>query len=830
MALSKWIKISFVVLSLAHGIEAKEAIYSGIKIKDIHIVTKNVNLKNDLEKFLNPYRGKISSQEIINEIQSEITDYLSNKKYLQATLSSPTLEKPHPDQIILSYKINNPIQYHFIIRGNKQVQTSTLYKIINKENLLNHPNFTDVVQSEIIEYYKSLAFNDIKIKTSLIKKSQYAHYIRVNLKEGQPFLIQDLKISGITDKETSRYLDLFHTYTTDSLKYKYYVAKEFDSTLQKVVTHLRKRGFYNAVIYYKNIFYRQNKVFIEIIINEQTPIKIEKIVIEGNKQFNKKMIQNIIELKPGDNLDVPKLEENISKLIHKYFEKGFLRAEINKKDLVQISRVSKSATIKVHISENQKVYAKDIQVQGNNKISSDFIIHASSLKKDDVVTYKKIGQAMDFIEDLGLFTRVDIQPGKGDSIIISVQENTFNSLRFRLGVNTEHTFSGKISAELNTKNILQDNNSQLLLNMEAQPNYRLFKNIFNLPSNQWNIFTQPQSAGNYLPYYLSGSYKRYYALGSRWSGQMSYSHANSIFSFTNLSPLEEDSVDTYLGSSEKVEWLKSHKFSFNVERKFDLNTLLTVKVWEVDLRSSHIQNFLFYPDNTQNHMTFDFEEPTIIAETGLEVRIDRRDNRFFPQKGFHFESTLNYSSPYIGAHEDIHFIRAEAKHTYYAPVLHTNTIFAQSIHSGVVHRLNSGQVPVSRLFILGGVGSLRGYNGEISGLSAHRVPSVKDLPIANAVENKPVSSAYVLVKNEVRIPLDKRLGLTLFYDGGLVLIHETSLKRHYGHSVGIGLYGLTPLGIPAVINVGYRLDPDTHITGVDGSTSTIHTDFSIGFF
>ena len=828
MTPAKWIKIFYVVMFLAHGIEAKEAIYSETKIKDIHIVTKNINLKNDLEKFLSQYRGKISSKETINEIQSEITDYLSNKKYLQATLTSPTLQKTHPRQSILSYTINNPIQYHFIIRGNKQVQTSSLYKIINKENLLNHPNFTDVVQNEIIKYYKSLAFNDIKIKTSLIKKSQYVHYIRVNLTEGQPFLIQDLKISGITDKKTSRYLDLFQTYATDSLKSNYYVAKEFDSTLQKVVTHLRKRGFYNAVIYYKNIFYSQNKVFIEIIINEQTPIKIEKVVIEGNRQFDKKTIRNIIELKPGDNLDVPKLEENISKLIRKYFEKGFLRAEIDKENLVQISRVSKATVIKIHISEGQKVYAKDIQVQGNSKISSDFIIHASSLKKDDVVTYKKIRQAMDFIEDLGLFTRVDIQPGKGDSVIISVQENTFNSLRFRFGVNTEHTFSGKILAELNTKNLFKNNNSQLLLNMETRPNYRLFRDMFNLPSAKWNTFTNPQSIGQYLPYSLSSSYKRYYVLGTRWSGQVSYSHANSIYSFVKLPSLQNSDV-SYLDSSEQVEWLKSHKVSFNLERKFDLNTLLTFKVWELDLRSSYIQDFLFYPDKIQNHMTFKFEEKTVIAETGLEIMVDRRDNRFFPRKGFQFESNLSYSSPYIGAHEDIHFIRAEAKHTYYAPLLYTNTIFAQSIHGGVVHRLNSGQVPVARLFILGGVGSLRGYNGEHGGINAHRVPSTTGLPIANAVENKPYSSAYVLVKNEIRIPLDKKLGLILFYDGGLVFLHDTSFKRHYGHSIGVGLYGLTPLGIPAVINVGYRLNRDAH-TDEYGNVSTIHTDFSIGFF
>ena len=821
MTFFKWIKIYLLLIFLSHGLSAEPTIEEKSKIKNIHIITQNTKLKNNLEKLLRSYQGRLSSQETINEIQSEILDYLSTKKYLQAKLGRPVLKFQNS---VLNYEIEKPIRYHFIIRGNQQVRLPALYKIINKENLLNHPNFTDLIHKQIINYYQSLAFNGIKVRSSLIKKSKYVYYLKIQIEEGQPFIIKDLKIYGITDRKSKRWLDLFQNYATPSLKSNYYVKKEFSSVLQKVITHLRQRGFYNAVIYHKNIFYKQNKVFIEIIINENTPLTIKKMNIRGNKHFSRKVIQNTIQIKTGDHLDIPKLEKNIGKLIQKYFEEGFLQARINEKNLVQISRYDKSAVITVQISEGRKNYVKNIKVQGNKKINSDFIIHASALKSGNILTYKQIRQSMDFIEDLGLFTRVDIQPEKEDSLIISVQENTFNFLRFRLGFNTEHTLSGRILTELNTKNVFKDNNSQLLLNMETQPNYRLFKNIFHLPSNQWgNIFTTPQSIGKYLPYYLSGSYKRYYTMGSRWSTQASYSHSNSIFAFTNLSPLTED---FYLNSSEKVEWLRSHKFSFNLERKFDLNTLFTFKVWEVDLRSSYVQNFLFYPEKTQNRMTFQFEEQTIIAETGLEIQVNRTDNRFFPQKGFHFESALNYSSPYIGAHEDIHFIRAEAKHTYYIPFL--RTIFAQSIHGGVVQRLGSGQVPVARLFILGGAGSLRGYNGEYSGQEAKRIPSTEELKIENAVENKKYSSAYLLVKNEIRIPIYQRLGVILFYDGGLVLLHNINFNRYYGHSAGIGLYGLTPLGIPAVINIGYRL-PRMNENGKK-EEGAVHADFSIGFF
>ena len=823
-----WIRC-FLLIFLAHGVGAKESSIVPAEIKNIRIITQNIELKNNLEKLLRPYQGRLSSQETINEVQSEITDYLSKKKYLQATLNSPVLQKTSPRQSILSYKINNPVRYHLIVRGNKQVPLASLYKVINKENLLNHPNFIDMIHKQIINYYQSLAFNGIKVKSSLVKKSKYVYYLRMHLTEGQPFVIKSLKIYGVADKKTRRYMDLFQSYATDSLKSNYYVQKDFETALQKIIIHLRKTGFYNAVIYHKNIFYKQNKVFIEIIINEKIPLTVEKVVIKGNKHFDKASIRNTIQMKPGDHLDIPKLEKNIGVLIQKYFEQSFLQAKINEKNLIKISRSDKSAVITIQISEGQKNYIKNIKVQGNKNISSEFIIHASALEPGNILTYKEIRKSLDFIEDLGLFTRVDIRPEKEDSLTISVQENTFNSLRFRFGVNTEHTLSGKVLAELNAKNMLKNNNSQLLLNMETQPNYRLFRNIFHLPSDQWNVFTNPQSIGKYLPYSFSGSYKRYYTLGSRWSAQAGYSYANSIFSFTKISPLPKNSDHSYLDNSEKVEWLRSHKFSFNMERQFDLNTLFTFKIWEVDLRSSYIQNFLFYPEKTHNQMTFQFEEQTIIAETGLEIQMDRRDNRFFPKRGFHFSAGLNYSSPYIGAHKDIHFIRMEAKHTYYTPFLHT--IFAQSIHGGAVHRLNSGQVPVSRLFILGGAGSLRGYNGEYSGPQAKRVPSVEELKIENAVENKKYSSAYFLIKNEIRIPIHQRFGMTLFYDGGMVFLYDKGFTSYYGHSTGAGLYGLTPLGIPAVINVGYRLDPRTHTKDEDGKIiNSIHIDFSIGFF
>ena len=77
-------------------------------------------------------------------------------------------------------------------------------------------------------------------------------------------------------------------------------------------------------------------------------------------------------------------------------------------------------------------------------------------------------------------------------------------------------------------------------------------------------------------------------------------------------------------------------------------------------------------------------------------------------------------------------------------------------------------------------------------------------------------SFYYLLKTEFRFPVYKdiggyflveRVGYTLFYDGGSVLIDGFELKDNYRHSAGIGIRYNTPIGA-FTGEVGIKLDRD----------------------
>ena len=75
---------------------------------------------------------------------------------------------------------------------------------------------------------------------------------------------------------------------------------------------------------------------------------------------------------------------------------------------------------------------------------------------------------------------------------------------------------------------------------------------------------------------------------------------------------------------------------------------------------------------------------------------------------------------------------------------------------------------MSRAFILGGVNSLRGFNGAFDG---ERVPDREEFPIDKPnelIDSR--SSLYFLLKTELKFTINDRLIGSLFYDGGLVTV------------------------------------------------------------
>jgi len=95
---------------------------------------------------------------------------------------------------------------------------------------------------------------------------------------------------------------------------------------------------------------------------------IRKILFEGNKEIDNDKIKDVIDLKPYTVIKEKALQENAEKIKALYAEKGYAGTTVS----VSIRPVSnQAADVIFEITEGEKVYIKEIAIEGNKAFSDD---------------------------------------------------------------------------------------------------------------------------------------------------------------------------------------------------------------------------------------------------------------------------------------------------------------------------------------------------------------------------------------------------------------------------------------------------------------------------
>ena len=754
--------------------------------KNINIQTQNPFLKKELHQFVQSSLKEVEERNLL----SSITKYLIQNHYLQSAVSVDRSETS------INIKIENPMQYFFVFRGNKEIDTLLLYSLIKKSDFFSTSYIMEEAKKRIQKHYKEKYFHNIQIHTNL-KKKGYKVYVRLNIKEGKRFIIRKINFSGSLSKESSFYKNLFENHKNSIFQLKNYETNRVDLYLQSMVHYLRRMGYAKAQLYHKETSFNDNQVTLNVILKEGPPTRIQKILVKGNKHILSKKIKDVLETKKGDLLNISKIQKDVQKVVQLYKEKSFLKIKIDQKKLIKIHSSFKTAQIHINIDEGRVSYLKNLYIEGYKDVDIDYIRLISDFTIGQEITQYSIDQATYFLEDTGLFSMVDVglTPNKKDSITIKVQEGSFGFYRIKGGVNTKRQLSLQAHFDIDKKNLWGYNRSYFLLNTEIGTNIPLLRNILSV--KDVNLFSKELPLFNTVPYSVSTSYTHSYFWGSHFDAKFNYTHKNEIFSLNDS----------------KVDWIRSHQLGFNLSRKLDSVSHAIWRLWNIELSRSYTQEFLNQSANTS------FGERQIIADMGFDVRVDHRDNLLFPTKGFYFDFKTDYSSPYIGAHKDIHFVSTEIKTRYYLSFW--KSVFAHAISGGFIQNIGESVVPIRRYFILGGLNSLRGFDGEIQG---DRIPRVNELPMDNPLETRSESSYYFLLKQEFRFPIYRDfLNGALFYDaGGVYLKSKKNQLFSFGHSVGFGIHSMTGLG-PLVINLGFKIDPKKN-------ENTFHLSWAMGAF
>lgn len=183
---------------------------------------------------------------------------------------------------------------------------------------------------------------------------------------------------------------------------------------------------------------------------------------------------------------------------------------------------------------------------------------------------------------------------------------------------------------------------------------------------------------------------------------------------------------------------------------------------------------------------------------------DRRNDPLFPRKGSYLN--INYETKGIIMPSDINYMRPTFEFRFFKPIM--TFIGAVSAKVGLIQEVSpTTEVPVYKRFYCGGTSSVRGYSEWSIGPKDEN-----DNPIGGR--------ALFETSGEIRFPIFKILGGTLFIDAGNIWQEYDEIDAALRWGTGAGLRVKTPLG-------SVRLDYGIKIDRKPGESSGI-VHFAIG--
>ena len=693
------------------------------------------------------------------------------------------------NKLRISFEIRNPYRYGFVITGNKNLSRSHLISREHYIQFFNNAQLIRKVTFRIKTEYLKKGYANIQLDHTI--KTDEKNFIRtvyISIQEELPVKIKSINISGQFSRPVDYYAQFIKKYSGLLVQRNFYYNEGLQKGLKSLLNSLKNEGYLSAAGYLKASQQKNHKVVIEATVLEGPLSRVKEIKFSGNKYFSDEQLLNIIQTKINAGLNINVIEEDIQALVSEYKEAGLIEMVLkNKANVIQYDEQSAEAILHFDIEERTKIRIVDIIIKNNESTTTNFILKNIYIKVGDFLTIDKIDSSIKSLRNLGIFSLINISTEQVDensenrNLIVQVEERKPRSLRAVLGLNTQRTLTARGFVEFSHKNILGTG--------------RRFFSHLKLQSNIAHYFQLDATAPDHIEHQVLASYFEPFILGTFFDSQIQVANSSQIFSHIDI----QGGGSTNVADTIAINLLLQRKISNFI----NLNWIVVGLEQRKEVRYNKEECI------DSDSPLCDEKLPLNIASTGLSLNIDRRNSIVSTSDGFLSKIFVEYVWPFDidRSFSKMSFVKMEIKHFDFRPI-YKNWILVNSIQGGIISGVRERTIhdgfPVSRGFILGGINSLRGFDGLING---ERVPDKEELPIEGANTIIPGrSSFYFLIKSEFRFPITDNLLWTVFYDGGMVGIEGKSFQKPYRHSSGIGLRYKTPLG-PVTGYIAFKISP-----------------------
>jgi len=518
------------------------------------------------------------------------------------------------------------------------------------------------------------------------------------------------------------------------------------------------RGFINVKIEKPQVSISSDKryIYISIKIEEGEAYTIGKLDFSGDLLVAKPTLKGLMTSRQGELFNRTKLSHDISTLTDLYLDQGYAYANIT--PLTQLHTEQRLVDLTFDVQKGHQVYIERIDISGNTKTRDKVVRREMRVYEGELFSGTGERRSKERVTALGFFETVEVQhkPGSDDSkVIVTVEVKEKATGTFQVGLG--------------------------------------FSNVENF------IFTAQVAQNNLLGWGQTASF----------SAQIS--SLRSFFQLSFFDPYFFDtnyifSIDLFRIQADYGGFLRnSTGGDVNLGYHFfeDVIGNVTYTREYISVEPSRTFNSIPLANRLRGSGT--------TSSVRFSLQWDRRNNRLFPTKGSILFGSAEIAPSWLGS--TFQFTRYSAYGRYYWP-LFWGFVFKVNATFGIIQSLNpSSPVPISELYYLGGINSIRGY--ALRSIS----PTIlvpRDNSPEGPVDAFPVGGNKQAIFNfELEFPIIEKVGIkgVVFYDMGNAFavnanfFQDKQYNLPFGMftSVGFGFRWFSPVG-PLRFEWGFPLN------------------------
>jgi outer membrane protein insertion porin family len=500
--------------------------------------------------------------------------------------------------VLVIHIVERPSISSIKIFGNKEIKTEDLTKALKEVGLAEGRVFNrsllDQIEQELHRQYFALGNYGVKIKTTITDLERNRVDVQLDIEEGDPARIQQIKIVGAFAFKEKDLLSQMQLSMPNSLSFisgsDKYSKQILIGDLEKIRSYYLDRGYINFNIDSTQVSISPDKqdVYVTINITEGDQFFLKEVSLAGDFVIPREEIEKLIILKPGDVFSRQKVIANTNSIIDRLGVDGYAFANVN--PIPKLDKANKQVSLSMFIDPGNRVYVRRINISGNTKTKDEVIRRELRQMEGGWISTPLVNRSKIRLQRLGFFEDVKVDtpsvPGTTDQVDINLEVTEGSTGNFTAGVGYGSEGGLLFNASVSLNNYLGTGKR---VKVEASKN-----DITEFYNFSW-----------FNPYYTINGVSRGFSLFSR----------KTDASQADLADFLTDRVGATITFGVPLTEYTSARFGIGVE---DTNILvndaeapLYYSVWVKE----NGNDFLTFV-STLNH-TFDTRNRTLFPDTGL---------------------------------------------------------------------------------------------------------------------------------------------------------------------------------------------------------------------